>query len=132
MFNLEVEQLVATRLLSVLPKARIARGNMNFSPPNDTWVRLIVQNSISQISSITGNPRIVDYGLITLQIFNKENTGTGGVKLLAKSLTKAIGLDPIPNIVINPPTLVEVGAENNNGFYQHNLIFNYQYHGAYE
>lgn len=132
MFNLEVEHLVSTRLLSVLPKEKIARSNMNFSPPKDRWVRLIVQNSISQIASITGNPCIVDYGLITLQIFTKENEGTGGAKLLAKSLAKAIGLDPIPNIIIDPPNLIEVGAENNNGFYQLNLIFNYQYHGAYE
>lgn len=133
MFDLDIEKLVVSRLASVVPKERIARSNMGFVAPRDgLWVRVTIQSSLSQITSITDNPCIADYGIISIQIFSIENTGTGAAKQLAKQIAYAIDLDPIPNVIIDPPTLADIGMAGGNTFYQHNLNFSYQYHGVYK
>lgn len=111
-----------------LPLTPIAWPDRQFTPPNGTWVRFSMKNTIGQQASI-GSPNSNYFrrqGIVTIQIFAKENGGALDCRTkadVAVSLFMANGLSGFTFSNVNASG---IGADGH-GWYQWNVTAEYQY-----
>lgn len=125
-----IEQLVMKHLtaFSMFDVKRVTRPNVNFIPPaTGIWTRVNIQTSTSQITSITTNPCTTDYGYVTFQVFDRENTGTGNIKKFASALAKHFNCKQFGQLDLEAAYVVNVGNDNN-GFYQLNVQIPFKFY----
>ena len=129
MNSLEIEKQIMTRLLAYpnLDKSRVARANVNFTPPTTgIWMRPSVLGGINTTSSIGSQPCLRENGTFAIQIFDREGNGTGAIKAFADSLAKHFAYYQTLNLELLEPSIVNVGIDER-GFYQMNLLIPYRF-----
>lgn len=97
--------------------------------PNDnTWVRFNIMHSEGPQASMgdPGNNRFRRFGMITVQIFQKEGQYGTAAKVLAKDVIDIYAGTINSDIIYRNPILREVGNDGN-GWYQINVITEFQY-----
>ena len=130
MYDDVIERLVMTHLnsFSMLDVKRVARPNINFTAPaTGIWMRVNIQTSTSQITSITTNPCTTDYGYVTFQVFDRENTGTGNIKKFASALSKHFNCKQLGQLDLEAAYVITVGSDGN-GFYQLNVQIPFKFY----
>lgn len=83
MHNLEIEKLVMQRLITfaAFDKTRMARVNVNFTPPTTgIWIRPSILPTSSKMTGMSNKPCIREIGFVVIEVFDRENVGTGALK----------------------------------------------------
>ena len=105
----------------------IAWPDVDFTPPDDTWVRFDMKNNVGAQSSMgapTAN-RFRRLGIVTIQVFQKE--GRGGVDARTKA---DVAVNAFMDNDLSGFEFFNVNARaigNFNGWYQWNVTAEYQY-----
>ena len=129
MHSIEIEKLINTRLLALpnLDLKRVAWVNQNFKPPHTgIWLRPTVLGGINFMSGMSNEPCLRENGTFIIQVFCRENEGTGNAKAYADSLAKHFAFYKVDKLEILAPSVITVGIDDNN-FYQMNVSIGYRY-----
>ena len=129
MHSIEIEKLINARLLALpnLDLKRVAWVNQNFKPPHaGLWLRPTVLGGINFMSGMSNEPCLRENGTFIIQVFCRENEGTGNAKVYADSLAKHFAFYKVDKLEILAPSVITVGIDDNN-FYQINVSFPYRY-----
>lgn len=129
MHSIEIEKLINARLLALpnLDLKRVAWLNQNFKPPHaGLWIRPTVLGGINFMSGMSNEPCLRENGTFIIQVFCRENEGTGNAKVYADSLAKHFAFYKVDKLEILAPSVITVGIDDNN-FYQINVSFPYRY-----
>jgi len=87
--------------------------NAPFNPPaDDTWIRLRITHSQSNIVGIGKLNRYRNPGILIAQIFAPLNSGDGTIRSLAKEIGNDFRATTIDGVLFRAPS-VEVVGENN-------------------
>lgn len=130
MNNIEIERLIMAKLLTYpnLDLTRVQRENFNFTTPlSGMWIKASVKPSTSFMSGMADKPCTREIGIFYIQIFNKENNGTGKQKAYADNLANHFEYYKIDKLELLTPTLVDVGFDSTVNAYQMNLQVPYRY-----
>ena len=74
---------IESRMAANWSATPIAYENVPFTPDNDPWIRLTVVNGAGLTLGVTGStPAVRDSGLISVQVFVPEGTGSQQAKAL--------------------------------------------------
>ena len=129
MHSIEIEKLINTRLLALpnLDLKRVAWLNQNFKPPHaGFFIRPTILGGINFMSGMSNEPCLRENGTFIIQVFCRENEGTGNAKVYADSLAKHFAFYKVDKLEILAPSVITVGIDDNN-FYQINVSFPYRY-----
>ena len=129
MHSIEIEKLINARLLALpnLDLKRVAWLNQNFTiPTTGVWLRPTVLGGINFMSGMSNEPCLRENGTFIIQVFCRENEGTGNAKVYADSLAKHFAFYKVDKLEILAPSVITVGIDDNN-FYQINVSFPYRY-----
>lgn len=121
--QLDIETLFHDTWDLLTPAIPVAHDNESYDPVSSDvteWVRLVVRNGDAEKKNISSANNKYRYkGVIFLQIFTKEGTGSGRANEIA-DIAAPIFRDKIySNIHFSVPAVTKVG--NSNGWYQVNL-----------
>lgn len=106
----------------------IAWPDVDFTPPNGTWVRFQMDNNIGRQASM-GSPGSNKYrrqGLITIQVFAKENTGAVDCRTKADVAVDAFMDNGLQGFTFFNANSRRVGNDGH-GWYQWNVTVEYRY-----
>ena len=129
MHSIEIEKLINARLLALpnLDLKRVAWVNQNFKPPHTGFfIRPTILGGINFMSGMSNEPCLRENGTFIIQVFCRENEGTGNAKVYADSLAKHFAFYKVDKLEILAPSVITVGIDDNN-FYQINVSFPYRY-----
>lgn len=129
MHSIEIEKLINARLLALpnLDLKRVAWVNQNFTPPiTGFFIRPTILGGINFMSGMSNEPCLRENGTFIIQVFCRENEGTGNAKVYADSLAKHFAFYKVDKLEILAPSVITVGIDDNN-FYQINVSFPYRY-----
>lgn len=129
MHSIEIEKLINARLLALpnLDLKRVAWVNQNFKPPHaGFFIRPTILGGINFMSGMSNEPCLRENGTFIIQVFCRENEGTGNAKVYADSLAKHFAFYKVDKLEILAPSVITVGIDDNN-FYQINVSFPYRY-----
>lgn len=129
MHSIEIEKLINARLLALpnLDLKRVAWLNQNFKPPiTGFFIRPTILGGINFMSGMNNKPCLRENGTFIIQVFCRENEGTGNAKVYADSLAKHFAFYKVDKLEILAPSVITVGIDDNN-FYQINVSFPYRY-----
>ena len=129
MHSIEIEKLIIARLLTwqYFDKSRTARPNVNFKPPHTGFfIRPTILGGINFMSGMSNEPCLRENGTFIIQVFCRENEGTGNAKAYADSLAKHFAFYKVDKLEILAPSVITVGIDDNN-FYQINVSIGYRY-----
>lgn len=129
MHSIEIEKLINARLLALpnLDLKRVAWLNQNFKPPHaGFFIRPTILGGINFMSGMSNEPCLRENGTFIIQVFCRENEGTGNAKVYADSLAKHFAFYKADKLEILAPSVITVGIDDNN-FYQINVSFPYRY-----
>ena len=100
----------------------IAWENISYEPDNAPWVRLTVGTGVGYTLGIDGTlPTVRDTGVIMLQIFTPEGTGTKVNKELLDTALPIYEHTRFDGILVYTATVTQAGISN--GWYQTNVTF---------
>ncbi len=98
----------------------IAYENVSFSPEEGTpWVRLTILDADSRQVSMGSTKLYRNNGVIVVQIFVPENTGTGDARSMADQVAAIFRGTQFNGITCRAPSPRRVGTAN--GWYQLNV-----------
>lgn len=98
----------------------VAYENVPFDPPSGAWVRLTVVNGGGATFGLTGaQPIVRDTGVISVQVFVPENTGTQAAKALVDSIVPIYEHTQFDGIVAYTASVAPVGISD--GWHQTNI-----------
>ena len=129
MHTLEIEKLVIVRLMTwqYFDKSRTARPNTNFTPPlTGTWIRPTVLGGINFMSGMSDMPCTREVGTVIVQLFDRENTGTGNLKTYADSLASHLSYHKADKLELLTASVIDIGIDGRQ-FYQYNVSIPYRY-----
>ena len=129
MHSIEIEKLINARLLALpnLDLKRVAWVNKNFKPPTTGFfIRPTILGGINFMSGMSDKPCLRENGTFIIQVFCRENEGTGNAKVYADSLAKHFAFYKVDKLEILAPSVITVGIDDNN-FYQINVSLPYRY-----
>ena len=112
-----------------------AWDNVNFDPKGlTTWIRTVVRESDKDPETISSGSREGDklIGIVMIQIFQKENSGTATARGHADTLSGllrrvTLNLDGGEKLYLETPVLLPIGNDGN-GWYQLNLTTEFHVH----
>lgn len=129
MNDILIEQLITSHLLkfpNIDPK-RITKPNVNYTPPTaGVWMRVFVKSTVNIVASVTAEPCVIENGLLIIQVFDRENNGTGVVKAFASALAGHFNCKQLGSLNLWAATINDVGLDGN-GFYQFNVSVPYEF-----
>lgn len=106
----------------------IAWPDVQFTPPNGTWIRFTMTNNLGNQASIgsPGSNYFRRRGIIVIQVFAKENTGGADCRTKAQ---KAVDIFMTNDLAGFEFTNVNARAIGNDGagWYQWNVTAEYKY-----
>jgi len=100
---------------------KIAWDNVEFKTPNDgsSWIRVSIQNNISNYNSF-GNTRLTRRrGIVFIQIFTKEGTGTAESSQVIDNAVNVFETKLLGGVSFFSPDVKEINV--NNGWCQVNI-----------
>lgn len=109
-------------------KTPIAWPDVQFEKPNGTWVRFSMKNNVGRQASI-GSPTNNLYrrlGVITIQIFAKENGGAVDCRTKADEVVSIFLDNSLEGFVFSDINARDIGADGF-GWYQWNVTIAYRY-----
>ncbi len=90
------------------------------------FIHFYIRETTSEQADIGAtNPRIRRRGRIIAQLFIEEGIGTDRLRQLADLFSPIFQRKQFPGIQFRSATLVDVGPEGNEGFYQMNVVIDY-------
>lgn len=90
------------------------------------FIHLYIRENESEQADIGAtNPRIRRRGNLMAQLFVEAGTGTDRLRKLADIFTPIFQRKQLPGIQFRTATLLDIGEEGNEGFYQMNVIIDY-------
>jgi hypothetical protein len=106
----------------------VALPDINFTPPNETWVRFTMINSEGKQASIgsPSNNRFRRIGLVYIQVFAPENKGSVDARTkadIAADIFISNGLSGFHFYNVNAKNI----GNDGNGYYQINVTAEYRY-----
>lgn len=106
---------------------KIAWDNVEFSIPEDksSWVRMSVQNNISNYVSFGPNRRTRRSGIIFIQIFVPENSETLIVSQLTDDIVEVFETKLLNGVIFESPDVREIGVSN--GWFQTNISVSFYF-----
>lgn len=113
---------VEGRLNANYSATEVAYENVSFNPPNDAWIRLIVQTGQGQTMGLYGDGTSVgvrDTGLISIQVFIPEGQGTKSSLDLVDTLIAIYEHTRFDGILAYTATVSHIGISD--GWHQTNI-----------
>jgi hypothetical protein len=106
----------------------IAWPDMKFTPRNSTWVRFSMKNNAARQASIgaPGNNLFRRYGIITIQVFQKEGQASKDARTKADAAADIFITESLDGFIFSNVNARDIGPDGA-GWYQWNVIAEYQY-----
>lgn len=106
---------------TTLNSDKIAWDNVGFSIPEDKseWVRVSIQNNVSNYVSIGPNRRTRRRGIVFIQIFVPENSETLVCSQIIDDIVNIFETKILSGTVFQSPNVREIGASR--GWFQVNI-----------
>ena len=130
MHSIEIEKLINTRLLALpnLDLKRVAWVNQNFTiPTTGLWIRPTVLGGINFMSGMADKPCLRENGTFIIQVFCRENEGTGNLKRFADALAQHLAYYKADKLELLTPSIIDAGFDPSTKFYQINVSVAYRY-----
>lgn len=103
-----------------LSSDKIAWDNVEYNPkPNENWIRVSIQNNISEQVSFGPTVRIRRSGIVLIQIFVLKNNTTLEVNKITDALVNVFEVKNCPGVTFFSPRVNEIGISE--GWFQTNI-----------
>ena len=105
----------------------IAWPDINFNPPNETWVRFSMKNNDGFQASIgsPGNNKFRRTGMVYIQVFQKEGQASTDARAKADAAADIFLANDLDGILFKNINSKQIG--NSDGWYQINVSAEFQY-----